>query len=88
MTELQSIRMAALEEKLSHRGTVTVGTTPTVSEIVTVPLVKRIREAHPQLAIRLHSAFTGHLLDWLQRDELDLAVLYNPQPQHSYASFL
>jgi LysR family nitrogen assimilation transcriptional regulator len=83
MTELQSIRMAALEEKLSHRGTVTIGTTPTVSEIVTVPLVKRIREAHPQLAIRLQSAFTGHLLDWLQRDELDLAVLYNPQPQHS-----
>ena len=61
------------------KGTVKVGVTPTVAEIVTVPLVKRIRESHPELGIRFSSAFSGHLLDWLQRGELELAVSYNPQ---------
>jgi LysR family transcriptional regulator, nitrogen assimilation regulatory protein len=83
MTELESIRNSVSEEKRSFQGMVAVGTTPTVSEIVTLPLVKQIREAHPQLAIRLASAFTGHLLDWLPRGELDLAVSYNPPPQRS-----
>lgn len=83
MAELEAIRSSATEEQTSLKGLVTVGTTPTVSEIVTVPLVSRVREAHPQLSIRLASAFTGHLLDWLQRGELEFAVSYNPEPQNS-----
>lgn len=83
MTELEAIRSSASEERASLKGIVTIGTTPTVSEIITVPLVSQVRQAHPQLAIRLASAFTGHLLDWLQRGELELAVSYNPEPQHT-----
>ena len=60
-----------------------IGTTPTVAEIVTVPLVRRIKEAHPQLCIRFSSAYSGHLMDWLQRGELELAVSYDPQPLRS-----
>lgn len=88
MTELQSIRMAALEEKLSHRGTVTVGTTPTVSEIVTVPLVKRIREAHPslQFAYNRHSPATF----WIGSNATNLTSPYSTILSHNirYASFL
>lgn len=83
MAELDAIRHVASEAESSYRGTVTLGTTPTVAEIVTVPLVRRIKDSHPDLSIRLCSAFTGHLLDWLQRGELDLAVSYDPQPLHS-----
>jgi LysR family transcriptional regulator, nitrogen assimilation regulatory protein len=83
MAELESIRSSASCGRSSYKGTVMVGVTPTVAEIVTVPLVRRIREAHPQLAVRFSSAFSGHLLDWLQRGELELTVSYNPQPLRS-----
>jgi LysR family transcriptional regulator, nitrogen assimilation regulatory protein len=83
MTELDAIRNVTSEESASFKGLVSIGTTPTVAEIVTVPLVKKIKEVHPQLSIRLSSAFTGHLLDWLQRGELELAVSYDPQPLRS-----
>jgi DNA-binding transcriptional LysR family regulator len=83
MAELDAIRVSASEGRASFKGTVVVGTTPTVAEIVTVPLVRRIREAHPRLGIRFVSAFTGHLLDWLQRGELELAVSYDPAPVRS-----
>ncbi len=51
-----------------------MGMTPTVAEIMTVPLVSDIKKGHPKLAIRVLSAFSGHLLDWLQRGKLELAV--------------
>jgi LysR family transcriptional regulator, nitrogen assimilation regulatory protein len=83
MAELEAIRHSASGGRSSFRGMVMVGTTPTVAEIVTVPLVRRIKEAHPQLVVRFSSAYSGHLLDWLQRGELELAVSYDPQPLRS-----
>lgn len=87
MSELDSIRAAAANGGSSYKGMVMIGTTPTVAEIVTLPLVSRIKQAHPQLGVRFSSAFTGHLLDWLQRGELDLAVSYDPRPMKSLRIF-
>jgi DNA-binding transcriptional LysR family regulator len=81
MAEMESIRNSVSAGNASYRGVVMIGTTPTVSEIVTVPLVRKIQQAHPHL--RVLSAFSGHLIDWLQRGELDVAVSYNPQPLKS-----
>ena len=83
MAEMETIRNTAANRGSSYRGTVVIGTTPTVAAIVTVPLVRRVKQAHPELGIRLSSAFSGHLLDWLQRSDLDLAVFYDPKPQKS-----
>jgi LysR family transcriptional regulator, nitrogen assimilation regulatory protein len=69
--------------RTSFRGTVSVGTTPTVAEIVTVPLVTALRRTHPDLAVRLSAAYSGHILDWLQRGQIDVAVSYNPRRLHT-----
>jgi DNA-binding transcriptional LysR family regulator len=83
MAELDFIRRSASGEGSFYKGMVIIGTTPTVAEIVTVPLVRRIKETHPQLCVRFSSAFSGHLLDWLQRGELELAFSYDPEPLRS-----
>ncbi|WP_449434916.1 LysR family transcriptional regulator [Pseudomonas putida] len=83
MDELEAIRSSVAGGKASFRGAVAIGTTPTIAEIITVPLVKRIREAHPDLSIRFSSAFSGYLVDWLQRGELELAISYDLQPLHT-----
>ncbi|WP_330509359.1 LysR substrate-binding domain-containing protein [Pseudomonas putida] len=80
MNELESIRTSVAGGRAAFRGMVAIGTTPTIAEIVTVPLVKRISDTHPDLSIRFSSAFSGYLLDWLQRGELELAISYDPQP--------
>lgn len=80
MEELESIRSSVAGGKASFRGAVVLGSTPTVGAIVTVPLVRKIREAHPNLAVRFSTAFSGYLLDWVQRGELDMAISYDPQP--------
>ncbi|MDH0704976.1 LysR substrate-binding domain-containing protein [Pseudomonas sp. GD03862] len=83
MNELESIRTSVAGGRAAFRGMVAIGTTPTIAEIVTVPLVKRISDTHPDLSIRFSSAFSGYLLDWLQRGELELAISYDPQPLHT-----
>lgn len=83
MAGLDSIRNIAASGHTHIRGTVVVGMPPTVAEIVTVPLVRRLRERHPELAVRFSSAFSGHLLDWLQRGELEVSLSYDPEPQRS-----
>jgi LysR family transcriptional regulator, nitrogen assimilation regulatory protein len=83
MAEMEAIRDRIASERTSFRGTVSVGTTPTVAEIVTVPLVTALRRAHPDLAIRLSAAYSGHILDWLQRGQIDVAVSYNPRRLHT-----
>lgn len=83
MDELESIRSSVSGKQSSFKGIVSIGTTQTVAEIITAPLVHKIRLAHPNLAIHLSSAFSGYLLDWLQRGELDLAITYDPPPLYS-----
>jgi len=83
LAEMESIHAAVGGGRAPFRGSVMVGTTPTIAEIVTVPLMRRIRDAHPHLSVRFSSAFSGHLLDWQQRGELELTISYDTQPLHS-----
>lgn len=80
MAELDAIRNSVSSGRAAYKGTVAIGMTPTVAEIMTVPLVRKVKEYHPALGLRVMSAFSGHLLDWLQRGELEIAISYNPQP--------
>ncbi|NTF10575.1 LysR family transcriptional regulator [Agrobacterium rubi] len=76
MAELDCIRQLANTQNGPLQGEVIVGITPTIAEIVTVPLAQRAKLVHPNLSIRFASAFSGYLLDWLQRGELDVALSY------------
>lgn len=83
MAELDAMRRVAERAEGSLIGDIRIGVTPTVAEIVTVPLARAVSGAHPHLDLRLTAAYSGHLLDWLQRGELDLAVSYDPKPTPS-----
>lgn len=83
MDELEAIRSSVIGNRSSYRGAVAIGTTTTIAEIVTVRLVQRIRESHPDLSVRFSSAFSGYLEDWLQRGELELAFSYDVEPVNS-----
>jgi DNA-binding transcriptional LysR family regulator len=83
IAQMDAIRDTVAAGRTSFRGSLGIGTTPTVAEIITVPLVVRLRDLHPNLALRLSSAYSGHLIDWLQRGQIDVAVTYNPSRLHT-----
>jgi LysR family transcriptional regulator, nitrogen assimilation regulatory protein len=76
LMRLDEIRQLAADGNTSFLGRVRVGVTPTVAEVATLPLVRAIREAHPHLSLCFTSGFSGHLVEWLKRDELDCCVAY------------
>ncbi|MGE0211955.1 MAG: LysR substrate-binding domain-containing protein [Parvibaculaceae bacterium] len=85
LAEVEEIRTAATHD-MPLTGEVAIGFPPTVADIVSVPLAAAFSEAHPRARLRLVSAYTGYLLDWLHRSELDVAVLYDPSNARSLRS--
>jgi LysR family nitrogen assimilation transcriptional regulator len=85
MRKLDDIRSDMADGETPMVGQVAIGLPPTVADIISVPLVCAFR-AHPGAVPRLVSAYTGYLLDWLHRGEIDLAVLYDPRSARSLRS--
>lgn len=79
MAELEEIRAAVAEEDAPLRGHVSVGMPPTVADILSEPLVAAFRESHPEATLRIVSAYSGYLLDWMHRGEIDASILYDPK---------
>ncbi|WP_265516909.1 LysR family transcriptional regulator [Nitratireductor luteus] len=58
------------------RGEVRFGMPGTVSELLAVPLIEAAKLRYPDVRIRVVEAMSGYVLEWLRRDELDLAMIY------------
>ena len=80
VAELDEIRASASDADAPLSGQIAIGVPPTVAETISVPLAAAFARAHPAVTLRLANAYTGYLVEWLQRGDLDLAVLYDPRP--------
>jgi DNA-binding transcriptional LysR family regulator len=83
MAEVEEIRAEASDASANLSGRLVLGMPPTIAEIITVPLVRFFGREHPQVELSFVSAFSGYLMDWQQRGELDLSILYDPQTTRS-----
>ena len=59
-------------------GTVAFGMMPTVSYLLAARLMRRVAEELPAVSLRVVDGYAGHLIDWLQRGEIDATLLYGP----------
>jgi LysR family nitrogen assimilation transcriptional regulator len=58
-------------------GSAVVGMPPTVGRVLTVPLMRRFRDAHPQVELRVVEGLSGDMADWLRTGRVDVAVLFD-----------
>src|SRR5882757_1946240 len=58
-------------------GIVTVGLLGSASDLLAEPLVSAVARGHPGIELRLLTAYSGHLQQWLDDGDLDLSLLYN-----------
>ncbi len=59
-------------------GQVILGLVPTVSAVLAGRFAKRAIAELPGIALRIIESYGGHLVDWLHRGEMDLAITYGP----------
>lgn len=58
-------------------GIVTVGLLDSTSDLLAEPLASGVARDHPGVELRLVTAYSGHLQQWLDDGELDLSLLYD-----------
>ena len=63
-------------ERDAITGSVSLGLPPTVGEVLAAPLVESFLKQHPGVLVRIVPAFSGYLIDMLQRGEIDIAITY------------
>jgi DNA-binding transcriptional LysR family regulator len=59
-------------------GRVILGLVPTVSAVFSGRLARRVVTDFPQISLRIVESYGGHLVDWLHRGDMDLAITYGP----------
>jgi DNA-binding transcriptional LysR family regulator len=64
-------------EDQDTRGIVTVGVLESLADLLVPPLVSVCRERHPGVELRVVTAYSGHLQEWLDSGDVDLSLLYN-----------
>jgi LysR family transcriptional regulator, nitrogen assimilation regulatory protein len=70
-------------------GKVTLGLTPTVSQVLIRTLISRLRDKYPLVSLEVVEGFSGHVNEWLAAGRLDIGLLNNaPRSKHLTAEVL
>ena len=57
-------------------GRVVLGLVPTVSCVISARLARRTVDRYPGISLCIVESYSGHLMEWLHRGEMDLALIY------------
>lgn len=79
LRQVEEARADLMEEAGAVRGRVAFGMTPTVGDVLAARLVERFLALHPEVTLRVVTAYSGHLLEWLHGGEVDIAVVYGTE---------
>ncbi|CAN0486406.1 unnamed protein product, partial [Discosporangium mesarthrocarpum] len=64
------------------RGECRVAMPESVGRILFLPLIRRMRERHPNCAVRILEAFSADVPDMMQKGHVDVAVVTDTHPHH------
>jgi DNA-binding transcriptional LysR family regulator len=77
LTELDRARAELSPVSGTVTGLVSIGLLESTAEMLAQPLAAAILRDHPAIELRLLTAYSGHLQQWLDHGDLDLSLLYN-----------
>jgi DNA-binding transcriptional LysR family regulator len=76
LQEVEHARAEMVSEEVVLTGQVSFGVPASLTDLLAGPLVQKFAELYPQVNLRIQSAYSGHLLEWLQHGAVDLGVVY------------
>ncbi|MEV5156460.1 LysR family transcriptional regulator [Streptomyces werraensis] len=77
LTELERARAEVQPTPGAVTGIVTVGLLESAVDLLAEPLVSALAREQPGIELRLMTAYSGHLQQWLDDGDLDVSLLYN-----------
>lgn len=76
LRQVEETRADLTDQANAIRGKVVVGMPPTVGDVLAARIATRFTSTYPEVSIKIVPAFSENLLEWLQRGEVDIAILY------------
>jgi DNA-binding transcriptional LysR family regulator len=77
LIELERARAELRPEQGQLTGIVSVGLLESVVDLLAVKLCDAVARRYPHLELRVVTAYSGHLEQWLDTGDLDISLLYN-----------
>jgi DNA-binding transcriptional LysR family regulator len=77
LAELERARAEILPGERPLTGVVSIGLLESVADLLARPLAAAVAHAHPGIELRVLTAYSGHLQQWLDAGDIDLSLLYN-----------
>lgn len=65
-------------------GSVSVALPPSLSSILSIPLAETVRVEHPGIKLHITEGLTGHILDWIEREVIDIGFVYMKPPATAF----
>jgi LysR family transcriptional regulator, nitrogen assimilation regulatory protein len=76
--QIEQVRDDIQSASGSPSGRVILGLVPTVSAVFSGRFARRVIADFPEIRLRIVESYGGHLVEWLHRGEMDLAITYGP----------
>lgn len=81
--QAEQAAIAAQRERTS--GYVSIGLPPTTSAVLSLPLIRAMRESYPHIQLHIVEALSGHLSNMLNARQLDLALVFHADTAHRWS---
>jgi LysR family nitrogen assimilation transcriptional regulator len=78
LQQVARVRAELDESRSAPLGRVALGVPPSVSRVLSGPLVAEFRSRLPRADISIAEGLTVHILEWLALGRIDLGLVYNP----------
>lgn len=68
-----------LNTSIEPSGAVSIAMPPSLGLLVSVPLAETVQSEFPLIRLHITEAMSGHIVDWMHADQIDLACVYEAQ---------
>ncbi|MEG2558853.1 MAG: LysR family transcriptional regulator [Acinetobacter sp.] len=80
LEDIESARLELTANKGTIRGKVHIGVLSSISELLSTLIMSVIKEKYPEVQVKISVGYSGHLKEWLEVGDIDLALMYDSTP--------
>ncbi|MEQ1370499.1 LysR family transcriptional regulator [Acinetobacter schindleri] len=80
LEDIESAKLELTANKGMIRGKVHIGVLSSISELLSTLIMKLIKEKYPEVQVKISVGYSGHLKEWLEAGDIDLALMYDATP--------
>lgn len=76
LKEIEQAKMELTSSDSALKGTINIGIVASLSELLSVALMRVIKKKFPEVNLKISVGYSGHLEEWLISGDIDLALNY------------